>query len=152
MLKVLPFISTLFIVISAVFVAFGWNQIRRGNRRTHQKLMITGAVFALAFFLIYTGRTALIGNTSFGGPESVKLAYHLFLFFHIVLATAAGVFGLVTLYLAFRQRFAIHRKVGRWTATMWLITAPTGVIVYILLYLLYPGGTTKPVIDAIFGL
>lgn len=148
----LPTISTAFIVISAIFVAFGWAHIRRGNRETHQKLMITGAIFALAFFLIYASRTVLVGNTSFGGPEQLKLAYHLFLFFHIVLAMLAAVFGLVTLTLGFRRSFSRHRKIGRWTAVIWLLTAPTGVVVYVLLYVLYPGGTTKPMIDAIFGL
>ncbi len=33
---------------------------------------------------------------------------------------------------------------------MWLVTAPTGVLVYILLYVLYPGGQTEPMINAIF--
>ncbi len=149
----LPTISTSFIVISAIFVAFGWYHIVKGNRDTHKKLMLWGAGFALAFFLIYASRTIFVGNTSFGGPEELKLAYHLFfLFFHIALATAAGVFGIVTLLHAFNERFAKHKKIGRWTAVMWLLTAPTGVAVYTLLYVLYPGGETKPMIDAIFGL
>lgn len=148
----LPAISTVFIVISAILVAFGWYHIRRGHQQTHKKLMLIAAFFALGFFLIYTGRTALVGNTSFAGTGGVKLAYHIFLFFHITLATVAAVFGVVTLVLAFRQNFAKHRRIGRWTAVIWLITAPTGVVVYVLLYLLYPGGTTKPMIDAIFGL
>jgi putative membrane protein len=96
-------------------------------------------------------RTIFVGNTSFGGPENIKLAYHLFLFFHIVLATIAAVFGINTLLHAFNQRFAKHKRIGKWTAVIWLMTAPTGVIVYVLLYVLYPGGDTKPMIDAILG-
>ncbi|AEI39118.1 DUF420 domain-containing protein [Paenibacillus mucilaginosus] len=148
---ILPTISTLFIVISAIFVGFGWYQIMRGNRQTHEKLMLWGAFFALAFFLVYASRTIFSGNTSFGGPEELKLAYHLFLFFHILLATAAAVFGIITLLHAFNKRFAKHKKLGRWTAVIWLLTAPTGVVVYVLLYVLYPGGATKPMIDAILG-
>ncbi|WP_028551816.1 DUF420 domain-containing protein [Paenibacillus sp. UNC451MF] len=151
-MHILPTISTSFIVISAIFVAFGWRQILKGNRKGHEKLMLWGAGFALAFFIIYVSRTIFVGNTTFGGPESLKLAYHLFLFFHITLATLAGVFGVITLLHAFNKRFAKHKKIGRWTAVMWLITAPTGVIVYVLLYVLYPGGDTKPMIDAILGL
>jgi putative membrane protein len=149
---VLPTISTLFIVISAIFVGFGWYHILKGNRKTHQKLMVTGAVFALAFFIIYMSRTLFEGNTAFGGPESLRLPYHLFLFFHISLATLGGVLGLITLWLAYKQRFFKHKRVGRVAAVIWLLTAPTGVLVYVLLYILYPGGQTKPVIDAIFGL
>ncbi|WP_159887217.1 DUF420 domain-containing protein [Paenibacillus puerhi] len=148
----LPTISTSFIVISAIFVAFGWYHIVKGNRQTHRKLMLWGAGFALAFFLIYSSRTIFVGNTSFGGPEELKLAYHLFLFFHITLATLAGVFGIVTLLHAFKESWFKHKRIGRITAVMWLLTAPTGVAVYILLYVLYPGGETKPMIDAIFGL
>ncbi|WP_062411064.1 MULTISPECIES: DUF420 domain-containing protein [Paenibacillus] len=149
---ILPTISTSFIIISAILVAIGWYHIIKGNREKHQKVMLWGAGFALAFFLVYASRTVFVGNTSFGGPEELKLAYHLFLFFHITLATTAAVFGIVTLTLAFKQKFAKHRKIGRWTAVIWLLTAPTGVAVYVLLYLLYPGGETKPMIDAIFGL
>ncbi|WP_282939297.1 DUF420 domain-containing protein [Paenibacillus sp. RC67] len=151
-MHILPTISTSFIVISAIFVAFGWRQILKGNRKGHEKLMLWGAGFALAFFIIYVSRTIFVGNTTFGGPESLKLAYHLFLFFHITLATLAGVFGVITLLHAFNKRFAKHKKIGRWTAVMWLITAPTGVVVYVLLYVMYPGGDTKPMIDAILGL
>lgn len=140
------------IVISAILVAIGWYYIRRGQRKTHEKFMLAAAAFALGFFIIYASRTLLAGNTSFGGPEHLKLTYHLFLFFHIVLAAAAAVFGIVTLTLAWRKKFDRHRKLGKFTAVVWLLTAPTGVVVYLLLYIIYPGGTTKPLIDAIFGL
>lgn len=149
---ILPTLSTTFIVISAVLVAIGWRKIRQGNREAHKRWMVAGAIFAIAFFIIYSSRTFISGNTAFGGPDELKLAYHLFLFFHITLATVSAVFGIITLTLAFREKFAKHRKIGRWTAVMWLITAPTGVVVYLLLYVIYPGGSTKPLIDAIFGL
>jgi len=151
-MHILPTISTLFIVISAILVGFGWYHIVKGHRQTHQRLMVVGAIFALAFFLIYVSRTLFEGNTAFGGPDSLKLPYHIFLFFHITLATVGGALGLVTLWLAYRQKFLKHKRIGRWAAVIWLLTAPTGVVVYVLLYVMYPGGQTKPVIDAIFGL
>jgi putative membrane protein len=147
----LPTISTTFIVISAIFVACGWVQIVRRNQESHRKLMLWGAGFALAFFIVYMSRTIFSGNTSFGGPDSLKTAYHTFLFFHITLATLAAVFGIITLLHAFNKRFAKHKRIGRITAIIWLLTAPTGVTVYVLLYVLYPGGHTKPVLDAIMG-
>jgi putative membrane protein len=138
-------------VISAILVAIGWAQIIKGKREAHKKTMIAGAIAALLFFIIYMSRTIFVGNTAWGGPDDLKLYYHIFLIFHIVLATVAAVFGLTTLTLAFKERFAKHRKWGRVTAVIWFFTAITGAAVYILLYILYPGGHTKPVIDAIFG-
>ncbi|CAH0117963.1 MULTISPECIES: DUF420 domain-containing protein [unclassified Paenibacillus] len=149
---IFPTISTSFIVISAILVAIGWVLIVKGRREAHQKTMIAAAIAAIVFFVIYMSRTIFVGNTSWGGPENLKLYYHIFLFFHITLATIAAVFGLTTLVLAFKKRFAKHRKWGRVTAVIWFGSAITGVMVYTLLYVLYPGGHTKPMIDAIFGL
>ncbi len=151
MTKLLPLLSTTFIAISAVLVAFGWYFIVKGKRETHKKIMLLASAFALAFFIIYVSRTVFVGNTSFGGPDAVKPYYLVFLLFHIVLATVAAVFGIVTLLHAFRQRFAKHRRMGRVTSIIWFCTAITGVTVYVLLYVLYPGGETKGLIDAIFG-
>lgn len=151
--NLLPTICTLLIVISATLVAFGWHAVVKGRREKHEKLMTAGAATALLFFLLYVSRTIFVGNTSFSeaAPVWVRDAYFVFLIFHIILATIAGAFGLITLYQAYRKNFAKHRRVGRLTAVLWLLTAPTGVMVYVLLYILYPGGATKPVIDAIFG-
>ncbi|MNK64997.1 hypothetical protein D3C87_842820 [compost metagenome] len=146
-----PTISTSFIVISAILVAIGWGLIIKGRREAHKKVMLAGAVAALIFFIIYASRTILIGNTNWGGPADLAIYYQIFLIFHIILATVAAVFGLTTIILAFKERFAKHRKWGRVTAVIWFFTAITGVAVYILLYVLYPGGHTKSMIDTIFG-
>jgi putative membrane protein len=152
MFQILPLLSTSFIVISAIFVALGWKQIIKGNRDTHQRLMLLGAFFALAFFIMYLTRTLVIGSTPFGGPDYLKIPYLIFLLTHIVLATTAAVFGIITLLHAFKSRFAKHKRIGRWTAVIWFITATSGVMVYLLLYIIYPSGETKSLLDAIFGL
>ncbi|ASA25475.1 DUF420 domain-containing protein [Paenibacillus donghaensis] len=146
-----PTISTSFIVISAVLVAIGWRQIIKGKREAHKKTMLAAAVAALLFFIMYVSRIALVGSTSWGGPDELKGIYQVFLIFHIILATTAAVFGLTTITLAFKEKYAKHRKWGRITAMMWFVTAITGAVVYILLYLLYPGGHTKPLWEVIMG-
>lgn len=87
-----------------------------------------------------------------GGPDHLKGYYQMFLAFHIVLATVAAVFGLTTLVLGFREKYAKHRKWGRVTSVIWFCSAITGVVVYVLLYILYPGGHTKPVWEVILGM
>ncbi len=151
MYTVLPFLSVSFIVMSAILVAIGWYLIRKGNRFAHQRVMIAAAVFAIIFFVIYVSRTFIVGNTEFGGPDDVKTYYTIFLLFHIVLATVSAVMGLVTLRLAFKGNFFKHRKLGPYTAVIWFATAITGVLVYYLLYIRYPGGEVTNVFRAIFG-
>ncbi len=151
MIKILPTISTTFIALSAICVAVGWYYIRARNQEAHKKWMLVGSLFATIFFIIYVSRTIFVGNTLFGGPDSIKVIYQIFLIFHIVLATVAAVMGIVTLTHAFKKRFAKHKKIGPWTAIIWFATAITGVTVYTLLYLIYPGNTTASMIKVILG-
>lgn len=147
-----PFLSTLFIVISAILVAIGWYLIVNGEKKKHRTAMIWAAYSALAFFVIYISRTLFVGNTSFGGPENLKIYYTIFLIFHIVLATTSAVFGVITLRLAFKRNITKHEKIGPVTSVIWLFTAVTGVLVYLLLYVFFPGGETTSLFKAILGL
>jgi putative membrane protein len=148
---VLPFVSTLFIVISAVLVAIGWYLIIKKKPIAHQKVMVTGAVSAIIFFILYVTKTVVIGSTAFGGPDELRTFYLIFLLFHITLAIIAAVMGIITLTLAFKGSFLKHRRIGPWTALVWFGAAITGVTVYYLLYIKYPGGEVKGLIESIFG-
>jgi putative membrane protein len=150
-LPILPTISTSFIVLSAITVAIGWYFIKQRNINAHKKAMITAAIFAICFFIIYVSRTVFVGNTSFGGPDELKIYYTLFLVFHIFLATTGAVFGIVTLLTGLKGNIIRHKKLGPITSVIWFFTAITGVAVYMLLYVLYQGGHTTSVLKAIFG-
>jgi len=150
-MEILPLVSTLFIILSAILVAVGWRLIIKGEKEKHQKAMVAAAISALAFLIIYVSRTIFIGNTSFGGPDSIKIYYTIFLIFHIFLSTTGAVFGVVTLRLAFKGNFKKHKKIGPVTSIIWFFTAITGVIVYLLLYVIYEGGETTSMIRAILG-
>lgn len=150
-MAILPTISTFFIFLSAVLVAFGWRFIATNRPKLHKKTMIAAAISALIFFTIYMSRTIFMGNTSFGGPEELEIYYTIFLIFHITLATTGAVFGLVTLYLAFKRKISKHRKIGPITSVIWFGSAITGIAVYLLLYVLFDGGQTTSLIKAILG-
>lgn len=66
-LAFLPTLSTLCIVISAIFVAIGWYFIKQRKINLHQKMMITAAVFAVLFSLFmravpFLSVTPLLGD------------------------------------------------------------------------------------------
>ena len=150
-LPVLPTISTAFIVISAVLVAIGWILIAKRRVEAHKKVMLAAGVAALIFFIIYSSRTIFIGNTSFGGPDDIKIYYTIFLVFHITLATSGAVFGLVSIISGLKLNLKLHRKLGPITSIVWFFVAITGVMVYLLLYVFYHGGDTTSLIKAILG-
>ncbi|MDI7743735.1 DUF420 domain-containing protein [Lysinibacillus fusiformis] len=148
---ILPTISTSFIVISAVLVAIGWGLIYKKKIEAHKKVMIAAGISALIFFIIYASRTIFIGNTSFGGPDDIKVYYTFFLIFHIILATVGAVFGVVSIMTGLKTKLSIHRKIGPITSIIWFFVAITGVAVYLLLYIIYHGGETTSLIKAILG-
>jgi len=113
--------------------------------------MLSAAVAAVIFFTIYASRTIFIGNTSFGGPDNIKIYYTLFLIFHITLATIGAIMGIITIYLGLKDKLDLHRKFGPVTSIIWFSTAITGVAVYLLLYVFYHGGETTSMIKAILG-
>ena len=150
-LPILPTISTSCIIISAILIAIGWRLIWKRNIEAHKKVMLTAAVFALIFFIIYASRTIFIGNTAFGGPDSIEIYYTIFLVFHINLATIGAILGIIQIITAFKDKFNIHRKVGPVASIIWFFTAITGVAVYLVLYVIYPGGETTSLLKATFG-
>ncbi|WP_214628201.1 DUF420 domain-containing protein [Paenibacillus agaridevorans] len=147
----MPTVSTFFIVLSATLVAFGWRLAVKRKLEQHQKMMVCAAIAAILFFIIYASRTFIIGSTPYNGPDGLKPYYLVFLLFHITLATVAAVFGITTIVLGYKKKFARHRKLGRLTSIIWFITAITGTAVYSILYVLYPAADAKPLFEAIFG-
>lgn len=144
-------LSEVFMITSALLIACGWYFIRRKRVATHRALMLIGSAFGAAFFISYALRSLLIGDTTFGGPKSLNLPYTIFLQTHATLATVAGVLGVITLRYAFRRRFDSHRRVAPWTATLWLIAAGSGLVVYLLLYVVFAPGPTTNMLRAVLG-
>lgn len=151
-MQVWPFLNEAFMIISAGFIAVGWYFIRRGHRETHRRLMLTGATFATAFFVSYVLRTLFVGDTSFGGPSWLSLPYTIFLQAHATLATVAAVLGIITIRRALLGRFDLHKRIAPWTAVTWLVAAGSGLVVFLLLYVVYnPGATTNLIRAVSFG-
>lgn len=133
-------INECFMLASASFVAAGWVQIRRGHVHRHRRFMLTAASLGAAFFVSYLLATLTVGDTLYGGPHRYALGYQVFLQVHVILATAAAVLGVITLRLAWRRRYRRHRRVAPWTATLWFISAASGLVVFLLLFVVFPPG------------
>lgn len=138
--------NELLMLVSAGFVIAGWYQIRHHHVRRHRRLMLTAASLGAAFFVSYVCSSLFIGDTYFGGPKTLSSPYQVFLQVHIFLATVAAVLGIITVRYALRASFRQHKKVAPWTAVSWLIAAGTGLVVFLLLFVIYPPGPSTTAI------
>jgi len=130
--------------LSAVLLGFGYYFIRRKRQLAHRRCMVAAfvtSVLFLACYLTYHGYLAWHlhrGPTVFREPPWFRPIYLAILLTHTGLAGLIVPLALVTLAQALRGRFDAHRKVARWTWPLWMYVSVTGVVIYLLLYLIFP--------------
>jgi putative membrane protein len=96
--------------------------------------MLTASVFAALFLIVYVTRAALLPTRFFPGEGMIRVIYFGVLISHTVIAVLVAPLALVTLRRALSGNFLKHRQIARVTLPMWLYTAATGWLVYVLLY------------------
>ena len=137
-----PAINAMLNGASSVFLIAGYVAIKRRNTAFHKRCMIAAFVASTVFLLSYLTRFYLSGTHRYPGDGIDKIAYLAVLFSHMVLAAALVPLALRALYLAWRERFADHRKIARITWPVWIYVSVTGVVVYLMLY---------PIANAVYG-
>ncbi len=78
------------------------------------------------------------GRTVFKEPGWFRPIYLTLLANHTLLAIVILPLVLVTLRFALKERFETHKKIARWTWPLWMYVSVTGVIIYFLLYQIFP--------------
>lgn len=140
----LPAVNALLNGVSAVFLTAGYYFIRRKNQAAHRNCMLTAfgcSILFLICYLTYHGYRAWVlhqGPTRFLEPAWFRPIYLTILGTHTVLAVVIVPLVLVTLSRALKQRFELHRKIARWTWPLWMYVSVTGVLIYFLLYRIFP--------------
>jgi len=134
----LPHVNAALNALSAALLGAGFAAIRRRNIPLHRRLMLSAVAASATFLVSYLYYHAHAGVTRFAGAEAARPAYFAILFTHTVLAALIVPLVGVTLYRALRRRFPLHRRIARWTLPVWLYVSVTGVVVYTMLYHLYP--------------
>ena len=140
----LPALNAFLNFVSASFLTAGYIYIRKKNQTAHRNCMI-GALAASTLFLasyIYYHFNA--GRTVFLEPKWFRPIYLGILLTHTVLAVVIVPLVLVTVTRAFRKRFEAHRAIARWTWPIWMYVSLTGVLIYFLLYQIYPQKKVLP--------
>ena len=123
---------------AAILLLAGYVAIRRRRVRVHRACMLSAFAVSVAFFISYCIYHYHVGDVRFGGRGLIRPVYFTILSTHIVLAAAIVPLVLVTLARALRGRFARHRKIARWAWPIWMYVSVTGVVVYLMVYKLYP--------------
>jgi putative membrane protein len=128
--EVLPSLLPTLNGVSVVLLITGFAAIRRGRRDRHRALMLANLGVSVLFIVVYVVEMSLVGITRFPGDDWVRSLFLVILTSHTILAVTLVPLVLATVYLAFKERFAEHRRIARVTFPIWLYISATGVVIY----------------------
>jgi protein SCO1/2/putative membrane protein len=137
----LPAVNAVLNGLCALLLVAGYVAIRRGREKLHVSCMVLALVVSAVFlscylyfhFAVQDGRP-----TAFRGEGWIRPVYFTILLTHTILAAAVAPLALYVAYQGWRDRRPRHVRVARWTLPIWLYVSVTGVVVYCMLYQVYP--------------
>lgn len=119
--------------LTAIVLIIAVLQIKKGNRKAHERLMKFAISLSVLFLVMYVAYHMTSDSTPFGGEGSIRYVYFFILITHIVLSIVIIPLVLFTYVRAISERFDKHKKLAKITFPIWLYVAITGVIVYLMI-------------------
>jgi putative membrane protein len=126
----LPALNAFLNGLSAIALCVGLYFIKHQNRQAHRTSMLLAFGFSSLFLICYILNHALHGDTHFPGQGAVRAVYLSILASHIFLSVVALPLVLTTFFFSLTGRFAMHRRIARFTFPIWLYVSITGVVVF----------------------
>jgi len=135
----LPAVNASLNGLSALLLMAGFVFIKRGHKLAHRNCMIAALTTSVVFLGCYLTYHATVHTvTRFVNPAWFRPYYLAILISHTILAAAIVPLVLMTVWRAKKQNFEAHKKIARWTWPLWLYVSVTGVLIYLLLYQIFP--------------
>jgi uncharacterized membrane protein YozB (DUF420 family) len=142
---------------AALLLLVGLYFVKRGRIEAHKRTMLSALGVSAAFLACYIWYHLRVQHVKFTYPGAIRYAYYAILASHVLLAITVPFLALRQVYLGFRALGccspAVHQaeqlstasayrekhiRLARWTFPIWLYVSVTGVIVYVMLYHVWP--------------
>ena len=137
-INLLPHLNACLNATSAILLFSGWRFIKVHNVAAHRACQVSALIVSLLFLTSYLTYHYYHGTTRFQGTGLARPIYFTILTTHTILAVVIVPLVALTLYRALREDFVRHRRIARVTLPLWMYVSITGVIVYLMLYQIYP--------------
>lgn len=143
--------------LATVLLVVGLYLIKRGRVEAHKRAMLSAYTVSIAFLACYVWYHLQVSHVEFTHSGPVRYIYYAILLSHVLLAITVPFLTTWQIYLGFRAlgccssqgdsvedrtvAAAYRDKHCRWarvTFPIWLYVSVTGVVVYVMLYHLWP--------------
>ena len=135
------FVNAALNATSALLLMAAYIAIQRQKYRTHGWLMGSALATSTVFLGFYVTSQVLFGDRStkdMGLEPWLRNSYLIMLASHVLLAVVLLPFIIWTVWLAYKRNWPTHRRVAKPTFWVWLYVSVTGVLIYWMLYHLFP--------------
>ncbi|MDQ6787126.1 MAG: DUF420 domain-containing protein [Acidobacteriota bacterium] len=136
--KTLPHVIGLINSLTTVVLILGFIFIKLKKIDFHRITMTfsfaLGGLFLVCYVLYHLTNPA----NRFAGEGIVRYFYFFVLITHVGLSIVVLPFVLRAMFYAVTGQFALHKKLVKFAYPVWLYVSATGVIVYLMLYQLFP--------------
>lgn len=139
----LPALNAALNGLATVLLVAAYVAVRRRNYRAHGLLMAGAFGVSCLFLAGYLTHKSLRGDQTSAIIADRELGilrtvYYVILVPHVILAAVMVPMILMLLVHAARRRWESHRRLARWTLPVWLYVSVTGVVIYAMLYHVFP--------------
>lgn len=139
---ILPHVNASLNALATVLLVVGFILIKCRQEKAHKWVMLAcfgvSAVFLISYLTYHFNIVG--GSKKFPSAEhpSAAFVYYPILISHILLAITVPFLAVGTIFLGLADKRQGHRRLAKWTFPIWLYVSVTGVIVYLMLYQIFP--------------
>jgi putative membrane protein len=146
LVHVLPHINASLNGLAAGLLVAGWILIKQRRETAHKWTMLACFGVSVVFLACYLTYHAFAGSRPFPreAHPTAALVYYPILLTHVILAAAVPFLAVATIYSGLKDNRPRHIRLARITFPIWLYVSITGVIVYWMLYRLFPIPMIEP--------
>jgi uncharacterized membrane protein YozB (DUF420 family) len=143
--------------LATVLLMVGLLLVKRGHIEAHKRTMLSAFAVSAAFLCCYLWYHWSVKHVEFTHEGTVKYVYYTILASHVVLAMTVPFLAVRQIYLGYRglgccggqlteselptvtaEYRAKHVRMARWFFPIWLYVSVTGIVIYVMLYHLWP--------------
>lgn len=140
----LPAVNACLNSASTILLTIGYIFIKQGRKVAHRNCMVGALITSTIFLACYLTYHYNAGRTTFQDPQWFRPIYLVILLTHTVLAMVIVPMVLITVFFALRQKWDSHKMIARLTWPIWMYVSVTGVLIYLLLYQIFPQAAPSP--------
>jgi uncharacterized membrane protein YozB (DUF420 family) len=143
--------------LATVLLLLGLMFVKSGRIEAHKRTMLAAFAVSSVFLACYVWYHLQVGSVRFTHQGVARYVYLAILASHVLLAITVPFVAIRQMYLGFRaigccagdrsdaEKMSMmelylqkHVRLAKWTFPIWLYVSVTGVVVYVMLYHLWP--------------